>query len=87
MIAHHGGFFQVVDFGVGVGVGHGALRGWWERLTIQWGNYGGLRKGKVCGGGGNNAKLRLWAKSVSAQPAGSEAERGIRIPRHNPHIS
>ena len=44
MIAYHGGFFQVVDFGVGVG--HGTLRGWWERLTIHGGNYGGVEKGQ-----------------------------------------
>ena len=43
MVAHHGGFFQVGDFGVGVG--HEALRGLSERLTIHGGNYGGIEEG------------------------------------------
>ena len=36
VVADHGGFFQVGDFGVGVG--HGALLALWERLTIHGGN-------------------------------------------------
>ena len=44
MVADHGGFFQFVDFGIGVG--HGTLRGWWERLTIHAGNCGGVEKGQ-----------------------------------------
>lgn len=43
MVADHGGFFQVGDFGVSVG--HGTLRGWWERLTIHGGNYEGVEMG------------------------------------------
>lgn len=42
MIADHGGFFQVGDFGVGIG--HGTLLALWERLTIHWRNYEGVEK-------------------------------------------
>ena len=73
MVADHGGFFQFGDFGVGVG--HGTLRGLWERLTIHGGNYGGVEKGQ--GLRGSNAKPRPRAKPVSVQPAGSEARGGF----------
>ena len=43
MVADHGGFFQFVDFGIGVG--HGTLRGWWERLTIHGGKIWGIEMG------------------------------------------
>ena len=66
MIADHGGFFQVVDFGVGVG--HGVLRGWWERLTIHAGNCGGIEKGQGLRGSKAYANLiaHLYSNEYNA---------------------
>ena len=57
MVADHGGFFQVGDFGVGVG--HGTLLALWERLTIHAGNCGGVERGQ--GLRGNNGYSNLIA--------------------------